>query len=74
MNQRLYEAIKNRQDLADIKRKYVMGEITRDEAKKLAQPVIDRINWATWKKTQEFNAKYETRRKAYKHSFISLMR
>jgi hypothetical protein len=40
----LDQAVKNRQAIADIKRKYLSGEISRDEAKQLAQPILDRIN------------------------------
>lgn len=44
MADNLDQATKNRQEIADIKHKYLSGEITRDEAKRLAQPILDRIN------------------------------
>jgi len=37
-------AAANRQALAEIKRRYDTGEISREEAKELAQPIIDRVN------------------------------
>jgi hypothetical protein len=37
-------AAANRQALAEIKRRYDTGQISRDEAKELAQPIIDRVN------------------------------
>ena len=37
-------AVANRQAIAYIKRRYDTGRITRDEAKILAEPVLDRIN------------------------------
>jgi hypothetical protein len=44
MEKNLDQAAKNRADIADIQRKYIAGEITREQAKQLAQPVLDRIN------------------------------
>lgn len=38
------EAIRNRGELARIKRNYASGFISRDEAKRLSTPVIQRIN------------------------------
>jgi molecular chaperone DnaK (HSP70) len=38
------QAIQNRLELADIKLKYFKNEITREQAKELAKPVLDRIN------------------------------
>jgi hypothetical protein len=40
----LSTAIDNRMAIADIKRQYDMGKIDRNEAKRLAQPVLDSIN------------------------------
>ena len=74
MDRRLYEAVRNRNEVADIKRKYLTSEISRDEAKALAQPIIDRINYTVLIKTKEFNQKYGTHRKPYKTTFTTLMR
>lgn len=38
------EAIKNRATLAEIKRMYYSNEITREQAKELASPILKRIN------------------------------
>jgi len=40
----LDRAVKNRADIAEIKRRYVTGEIDREEAKRLADPILERIN------------------------------
>lgn len=40
----LNQAAINRQQIADIKRRYLMGEISRETAKAEAQPVIQTIN------------------------------
>jgi len=37
-------AVANRQALANIKRRYDTGEISQAEAKRLAQPIIERVN------------------------------
>jgi len=68
------QAIKNRADIAEIKRKYVSGEISREQAKLLAQPVIERINTAIVIKTKELNKKYGMNRKPAQVDFINLMR
>ena len=68
------KAAQNRAEIAEIKRQYDAREITRDEAKVLAQPVIDRINEQAKAKTKELNEKYKTNRKAYTVDFIGLMR
>jgi len=68
------QAVKNRADIADIKRRYVTGEITREEAKTLAQPILDRINRATAIKTKELNKKYGLHRKPVFLDFINAMR
>ncbi len=74
MANNLNQAGKNRTDIAEIQSKYITGEITRDEAKRLAQPVIDRINEATIIKTKELNKKYNLNRKPALINFISAMR
>lgn len=38
------EAISNRMAIARIKRKYYSNEITREEAKELAKPILERVN------------------------------
>ena len=38
------EAVNNRATLAEIKRMYVSAEITREQAKELAAPIIKRVN------------------------------
>jgi len=43
----LDQAVKNRADMAEIKRRYVTGEISREEAKRLAQPILDGVNART---------------------------
>lgn len=68
------QAAKNRVDIAVIKRRYTTGEITRDEAKALAQPILDRINRATAVKTKELNKKYGLHRKPVFLDFVNAMR
>jgi len=68
------QAAKNRTDIANIKRRYVTGEITREEAKALAQPILDRINKATAVKTKELNKKYGLHRKSVFLDFVNAMR
>ena len=68
------QAAKNRMDIADIKRRYITGEVTREEAKALAQPILDRINRATATKTKELNKKYGLHRKPVFLDFINAMR
>ncbi|MFY9228330.1 MAG: hypothetical protein WAO28_03315 [Candidatus Microsaccharimonas sp.] len=70
----LEQAGKNREEIAEIKRRYAFGEITRDEAKELAQPIIDRINERTVSVTKKLNQKYKVYRKPALLDFISLMR
>ena len=64
----------NRRRIAHIKKQYVTGRITRDEAKELAQPVLKRINEATKVKTKELNQKYNTNRKPAILDFVNAMR
>lgn len=68
MPNNLDQATKNRQAMAEIKRKYVTGEISQDEAKQLAQPIIDLVN----KRCAEIAKKHG--KKPCKLNFISLMR
>lgn len=68
------QAAKNRTDIANIKRRYVTGEITREEAKTLAQPILNRINKATAVKTKELNKKYGIHRKPVFLDFVNAMR
>ncbi len=68
------QAVKNRVDIADIKRRYATGEISREEAKTLAQPILDRINAATAMKTKELNKKYGLHRKPVFLDFVNAMR
>lgn len=68
------QAAKNRTDIANIKRRYVTGEITREEAKALAQPILDRINKAAAVKTKELNKKYGLHRKPVFLDFVNAMR
>lgn len=70
----LEQAAQNRAAIAEIKQKYDSGAIDRDEAKQLAQAVIDRINIVIILKTKELNKKYKVNRKPPLLSFISAMR
>ena len=74
MPNNLERAIKNRTDIAEIQRRYKNGEITRDQAKELAKPVIERINQQTIIKTKELNKKYSMHRKPALLDFINAMR
>ncbi len=64
----LEEATSNREKIADIKRRYALGLITRKQAKIEAEPVISRIN----KKGQEIALKHKV--KYYPVDFVNLMR
>lgn len=68
------QAAKNRANIAVIKRRYTTGEISREEAKLLAQPILDRINKATAIKTKELNKKYGIQRKPTFLDFVNAMR
>lgn len=74
MESHIDQAVKNRMDIAEIKHKYVTGEISRDEAKLLAQPILARVNDATVSKTKELNKKYGVNRKPVFLDFINAMR
>ena len=62
-------ALANRQALADIKRRYDTGHITQQEAKELAQPIINRVN----KRAAEVARKYG-KSKYIVLDFVSSMR
>ena len=68
------QAVKNRVDIADIKRRYTTGEITREQAKTLAQPILDRVNEAAALKTKELNKKYGLHRRPVFLDFVNAMR
>lgn len=68
------QAAKNRTEIANIKHRYITDEITREEAKALAQPILDRINKATAAKTKELNKKYRLHRKPVFLDFVNAMR
>ena len=62
------EAVKNRLELADIKRRYSLGLISREEAKLEAEPIIKRINNSGQVIAKKHKVKY------YPVDFINLMR
>lgn len=68
------QAAQNRADIAEIKRKYDSGEISREQAQILAKPVLERINAAIVQKTNELNKKYNMKRKPAKLDFVNAMR
>lgn len=68
MPNNLDQATKNREAMAEIKRKYLNGKISHSEAKQLAQPIIDLAN----ERCVEIAKKHG--KKPYKLSFTSLMR
>lgn len=70
----LDQAVKNRADIARIKKLYETGAINREQAKQLAQPILDRINTATVIKTKELNKKYNMNRKPAVLDFVNAMR
>ena len=70
----LRQAATNRAEMADIKYKYETGSISREEAKILAKPLLDRINNATAIKTKELNKKYGLNRKPALLDFVNAMR
>ena len=61
-------AVHNRIQIADIKRRYLSGQITREQAKQEAAPVIERINL----KGAEVSKRWK--RKFSPQTFIGLMR
>ena len=68
------QAVKNRVEIADLKRRYTTGEITREQAKALAQPILNRVNEATAIKTKELNKKYRLHRRPVFLDFVNAMR
>lgn len=74
MESSIDQAANNREGIAHIKRLYVIGEITREEAKVLSQPLLDRINKATAIKTKELNKKYGLNQKPVFLDFVNAMR
>ena len=62
------EAVRNRTEIADIKRRYLLGLISREQAKLETKPVINRIN----KTGQQIAKKHKV--KYYPVDFVNLMR
>jgi len=64
----LNEAVENRESIKYIKQRYLSGQISREQAKLEASPIIYRIN----KRQAEISKKWN--KKHYPIDFISLMR
>jgi hypothetical protein len=62
------EALNNRTEILDIKRRYSLGLISREQAKLEAEPVIKRINNTGQIIAKKHKVKY------YPVDFINLMR
>ena len=62
------EAVNNREVIADIKYRYLSGQITREQAKLESEPIIKRINRRGQVIAQKHKVKY------YPVDFINLMR
>ncbi len=62
------QAIKNREELTEIKMALAIGDISYDEARKLASPILDRINSKGKEIAKKYNKKYHA------ISFIEVMR
>ncbi len=62
------KAVENRDAIAQIKTKMVLGQLTREEAKREAKPIIDEMN----ERIIEIGKEYGVKPKLL--SFISLMR
>lgn len=62
------EATRNREEIADIKKRYSLGIISREQAKKEADPVIKRINLRGKEIAKKHQVKY------YPVDFVNLMR
>ena len=62
------EAVRNRTEILDIKRRYSLGLISREQAKLEAKPIIKRINYAGQQIAKKHKVKY------YPVDFINLMR
>ncbi len=67
-------AVKNREALKKIQKRYKIGEIDRNQAKIEAQPVLERINLDIVKSTDKLNRKYHIHRKPPLLSFAAAMR
>lgn len=67
-NTNLSYAVFNRVQIADIKRRYLSGYITREQAKEEAAPIIDRINMKGAEVAKRWNKRYSPQ------SFSALMR
>lgn len=68
------QAIINRLQIEEIKKKLIIGEITYDEAREQATPIIAQINEAIIKQTKRLNAKYQADRRPALLTFPSAMR
>lgn len=64
----LEQATNNRKAIAEIKRQLLSGEITREHAKQLAQPILDQVNTRSVKIAKKYG------KKAYRISFSEAMR
>lgn len=67
-------AVKNREALKHIQRRYVSGKIDRKQAKIEAQPVLERINLDIIRTTKKLNQKYATNCKPLILTFADAMR
>jgi hypothetical protein len=74
MPDKLDQATKNRENIRKIQLRYMTGEIDRETAKQLAQPILDRINKSIVIKTKELNKKYNLNRKPALLDFVNAMR
>jgi hypothetical protein len=61
-------AANNREQIFDIKQRYLSRQITREQAKKEAAPIIERINKRGREVSKRWNKKYSPQ------TFIGLMR
>lgn len=68
MTDNLEQAAKNRAEIADIQLRYLSGEINREDAERLGQPVLDRINARAATIAKKHN------RRPYKITFSEAMR
>lgn len=53
------EAVQNRVKLAEIKNKLLSGEITREQAKLLSKPIIERVNRKAYEIATRNGKKYQ---------------
>lgn len=68
------KADESRVRLSFIKHKYLIGDITREEAELLAAPVIEYINQNIAYRTKVLNKKYGMHRKPFTVTFRDAMR